>query len=116
MSSFTAVAWLLWLYVIWSVNPLETNFIGFGLFYATLFLAVLALATLLGFFARFVLLKKSLVFQAVAEAFRQSFLFGILIVTSLVLIDYKLFSWLNILSLALFLSFLEFLTLSLREK
>lgn len=116
MSAFTVVAWSLWGYVIWSVDPTETNFIGFGLFYVTLFVAVLALATLLGFFARFVLLKKDLAFQAVKEAFRQSFLFGILIVSSLVLIDYRLFSWLNILCLALFLAFLEFLMLSLKKK
>ena len=112
MTIATLLCWAAWGYILWTVNPEVTNWLGFLLFYVSLFLAVTGTAALLGFVVRFVALKKELAFRSVKEAFRQSFLFAALIVISLMLLSKGLFSWLNLLFLVIGLSILEFFLLS----
>ena len=116
MSMATAICWGIWSFILFSVNPEITNWVGFLLFYVSLFLAVTGTAALLGFIVRFALLKQELEFRLVAEAFRQSFLFAILMVASLLLLSHNLFSWLNLLLLVLGLSVLEYFLISYRRK
>ena len=112
MTIATLVCWAAWGYILWTVNPEVTNWLGFLLFYVSLFLAITGLTALLGFIIRFIALKKELAFRLVKEAFRQSFLFAALIVVSLMLLSKDLFSWLNLLFLVIGLSVLEFFLLS----
>jgi len=112
MSIMTVICWVAWIYILFMVNPEITNWIGFGLFYFTLFLTIIGTAALIGFIIRFIALKQELAFRLVKEAFRQSFLFSILIVASLILLSQDLFTWLNLLFLILGLSILEFFLLS----
>jgi hypothetical protein len=116
MLIFTSVAWGLWVAIVFLVDPEVTNWIGFSLFYFSLFLSLLGTASLLGFFVRFIALKKELVFRLVKDAFRQSFLFSILIIASLILLSTDLFSWLNVFLLIFGLSILEFVLLSYENK
>lgn len=113
MGSSTAVCWALWLAIVTSVDPQITNWIGFALFYSSLFLALLGTSALAGFLVRFILMKRSLAFKLVKEAFRQSFFFSFLIIASLYLLSKGLFSWMNVLLLVAGLSILEFFLLSL---
>jgi len=108
----TAVCWTTWFFVLFTINPLITNWIGLLMFYSSIFLALVGTAALAGFVVRFVALKQELAWRLVKEAFRQSFLFSILIVVSLVLLSKGLFSWLNLLFLVLGLSILEFFLIS----
>ncbi|MCD4761414.1 hypothetical protein K8R32_00455 [bacterium] len=108
----TVICWLIWIYVFFTVNPEITNWIGFILFYSSLFVAILGTAALTGFMIRFVILRRRLAWQLVKEAFRQSFLFSSLIIISLLLLSRGLFSWLNLIFLIIGLSVLEFFLLS----
>ena len=112
MSITTAVCWVVWTYVLWMINPALTNWIGFVLFYSSLFLALIGTGAIIGFAVRFIALKKELAFRLVKESFRQSFLFALLIIISLILLSYSLFTWLNLILLIFGLSVLEFFMLS----
>lgn len=112
MSLMTMICWLAWGYVLLTVDPWTTNWIGFSLFYIALYLAVVGTAAIIGFLLRFIVLKQELAFNLVKEAFRQSFLFSTLIVVSLVLLSQNVFTWLNVFFLVIGLSILEFFLLS----
>ncbi|NCD00610.1 hypothetical protein EOL94_00725 [bacterium] len=107
MVFLTLVCWFSFVFVIKTINPDITNFLGFVLFYATLFLASSGTAAILGFLVRFLALKQKLVFSAVHIAFRQAFLFGVLIVVCLMLLSNGLFNWLNLSLVILVLLLLE---------
>ncbi|MDD4333517.1 MAG: hypothetical protein PHT51_05425 [Patescibacteria group bacterium] len=104
----TLVCWGAFCFVIFSINPDTTNWVGFLLFYISLFLAVSGTAAILGFVVRFIALKRELAAQAVREAFRQSFLFSVLSVAILLMLAHNLFSWLNLFLLVVGLSVLEY--------
>ena len=112
MSVMTIFCWLVFGYVIWSVNPETTNRIGFVLFYLSLFLALSGAAALIGFFIRFILLRHDLIINSVKIAFRQSFLFSGFIVAVLWLLARGLLTIINLLVLIIGLSVLEFFLLS----
>jgi len=112
MLGVTVLSWLMFGYVLWTVNPEETNSVGFTLFYSTLFMASLSTTALVGFLIRFIALRQELAFRLVKEAFRQSFLFALLISVSLYLLSRDLFTWLNLFFLVIGLSLLEFFLLS----
>ena len=78
------------------VDPETTNWLGFLLFYAVLFMALSGSIFLLGFILRFVALRKELAFNLVRNAFRQAFLLALFIIFLLILKSQGLFTWLNI--------------------
>jgi len=112
MTVMTIICWSLFGFIVMSINPFITNWIGFSLFYLTLFLSLVGTAAIAGFVVRFKMLKKEMAFRSVKEAFRQSFLFAILVVVSFVLLSQDLFTWLNIVFLIIALTVLEFFWLS----
>ena len=112
MAVMTFVCWAAWTYILFLVNPDITNWIGFTLFYVSLFLCLVGTAAIIGFIVRFVALKQALAWRLVKEAFRQSFLFASLIIISCILLSKGLFSWLNLGLLIVGLSVLEFFMLS----
>lgn len=95
----TAVCWTIFLFVASVVNPELTNWLGFFLFYLSLFMAISGTASLVGFLIRFVALRHELAFYAVKVAYRQSFLFSLFIIAILILLSQSLFTWLNLLML-----------------
>lgn len=115
MSITTILCWFAFIFVLWSVNPGITNWIGFLLFYLSLFLSLVGTGALIGFVVRFVGLKHELAFRSVGDAFRQSFLFSFLITAVLFLLSKNLFSWLNLVLLIIGLSVLEFFLISYRK-
>lgn len=112
MSITTGFCWLVFGYVIWTINPELTNSAGFWLFYLSLFLALSGTAAIVGFLIRFVLLRHELISNTVKVAFRQSFLFSGFIIISLFLLARDLLTALNLLILIVGLSMLEFFLLS----
>jgi len=111
MGVLTLICWLAWLFVVLTIDPLVTNWIGFCIFYTSLALSVVGTAALVGFVVRFVILKHHLAYNAVKEAFRQSFLFAALIVSGLILQANDLLSWLNLFFLIAALSVMEYFML-----
>ena len=108
MTITTVLCWSGWIFVLFIINPEVTNWIGFCLFYASLFLTLVGTAALAGFLVRFIVLRQELAWRLVKEAFRQSFLFAILIIVSLLLLSQDIFTWLNLFFLVAGLSVLEF--------
>jgi hypothetical protein len=108
----TLICWLAFSFVLWTVNPEATNWLGFLLFYSSLFLSIVGTSAIIGFIIRFVGLKHELAFRSVRDAFRQSFLLAFLIVAILFLLSKNLFSWLNVFFLIVGLSVLEFFLIS----
>jgi len=111
----TGICWAAWVIVAQSINPETTNWVGFLLFYVSLFLAVVGSSALVGFCMRFVLLRKEMVFRQVAIAFRQSFLFAVIIVGSLILQSFRMLTWYNAFFLVIALSVLEFFLISYKR-
>lgn len=111
----TIICWSAFVYVVNTINPEITNFLGFLFFYSSLFLAVSGTASVLGFVLRFWLLKQKLAFYSVKTAFRQSFLFGLLIILALILLANNLFTWINIVFLVIILFFIEFFFISYKK-
>jgi len=111
MSVLTVVCWGIFLFVANLVDPTATNWLGYTLFYLSIFLALSGTTALFGFIIRFVALKKELAFNLVKVAFRQSFLFSLFIVFLLILKSQHLFNWINLLLLVIIFAILElFLT------
>ena len=92
----TAVCWTVFLFVSSVINPESTSWLGFLLFYLSLFMSVSGTASLIGFLIRFVALKHELAFYAVRIAYRQSFMFALFIIAILILLSQSLFTWLNL--------------------
>lgn len=109
------IAWMAWIFVINTIDPFLTNWIGFSLFYGSLFLALLGTASILGFIVRFVALRQKLAFKVVNDAFRQSFFLSFFLLAILFLLSKDLFSWLNLIFLISGLSVLEFFLISVRK-
>ena len=112
MSAMTALCAVMFGYILFTVNPETTNSIGFFLFYLSLFLLIIGVATIIGFVIRFIIFRHDLVINTVKIAFRQSFFFASFIVISLFLLSRNLLSWLNLAILIIGLSVLEFFLLS----
>jgi len=108
----TLVCWGVFVGVIFNIDPNTTNWPGFVMFYASLFMALIGTSAIAGFLVRFALFRQELVFRAVSEAFRQSFLFAILILSSLFLLSRHLFTWMNISFLVIGLALLELFLIS----
>ena len=86
MITLTTICWGIFLFVARMIDPGATNWLGFLLFYVSLFIALSGLTTIIGFLIRFVALKKELAFNLVKIAFRQSFLFSLFFVCLLLLL------------------------------
>lgn len=115
MSVATAFCWVAWVLAFLTVDPQTTNQIGFGLFYSSLSLALIGTGALIGFVIRFIFLRHDLVLRQVLDAFRQSFLFSLLLIVSLILLSHKLFSWVNLFFLMAGLTMLEYFLVSYRR-
>lgn len=111
MTAMTALCWVAFGYIVWTVDPETTNGTGFFLFYLSLFLALAGAAALAGFLIRFVFLRHQLLSHSVIAAFRQSFMFSGFLIALLILLSRSLLSWLNAGLLIVGLSALEFFLL-----
>lgn len=115
MSVLTALCWGIFIFVAGMIDPFSTNWLGFLLFYFSLFIALSGLSALVGFFVRFVVLKKELAFNLVKLSFRQSFLFSLFIIFALFLQSKNLLGWINLILIILAFSVLEMFLISRRK-
>ncbi|MBU0619992.1 MAG: hypothetical protein V1768_00655 [Patescibacteria group bacterium] len=108
MIATTIICWSVFVFIVLTINPEITNWIGFLLFYLSLFLSASGSVAIIGFIIRFIALKHELIFYSVKTAFRQSFLISFLIIVILFLLSHNLFTWTNLFLLIFGLSILEF--------
>lgn len=116
MFLITVFCWGVFVFIVNLINPESTNFIGFILFYLSLFLSLIGSSAIIGFFLRFVVLRRQLVFYAVKTAFRQSFLFSLFLVSLLFLFSQALVTWFNLVLLLIIFTILEIIFSSFSSK
>lgn len=116
MTLATAFCWGVFIFIVNLIDPETTNLIGFILFYLSLFLSLIGTTAIIGFFFRFVVLRRELVFYAVKIAFRQSFLFSFFLITLLFLFSQNLNTWFNLILLLIIFTILEIIFSSFSDK
>lgn len=104
----TALAWGTVALIVTMVDPASTQVVVFGVFYASLFMALTGTFSIMGFASRVVVLRKyDLIARQVAISFRQAVMLALLIVVALFLQGRSLLTWWNALLLVALLTVLE---------
>lgn len=117
LMSVTAVfCWLIWIFVLYSIDPTETGILGFVFFYLSLFLALAGTLSVLGLLLRMKFGKEEMIFKTVTISFRQATLFGLLVIGGLFLRSHGILAWWNVGLLVLALTVLEFFFISYKKK
>lgn len=112
MAGLTLLSWGIFIFLMNSIDPKVTNWVGFVFFYFSLFLALSGTLALIGFIIRKKTMKEALDFHIVNTSFRQAFLFSVLITATLFMLGEHLFSWINIIILIIILSITEYLLIN----
>ena len=117
MSLGTAVALSAWCVVVIAINPLTSGALALVAFYATLFLGLVGLFTILGTTVRASRSTADDVSPIVTRSLRQALFLTVLVIGSLYLMTQGLFSTLTLFIAVAALGFLEFFFLvSQREE
>lgn len=117
MSLGTAVALSAWCVVVIAINPLTSGALALVAFYATLFLGLVGLFTILGTTVRASRSASDDVSPIVTRSLRQALFLTVLVIGSLYLMTQGLFSTLTLFIAVAALGFLEFFFLvSQREE
>ena len=114
MGMMTAVAWIAWGVVLFSIDPTKAGSLGFFLFYLTLVISLIGTLTLVGTGARFVLQKDELLSRLVVRSFRHSILLSFLLVASIILLSWQLFTWWLMFLFIMVLALVELIFISLK--
>jgi hypothetical protein len=116
MSIATLICWSVFVFIINTINPFTTNYLGFILFYLALFFALSGTILLIGFFLRFIIFRQKLAFYLVKVAFRQSFLLALFLCVLLFFFSQALVNWLNLVLLLTVFIILEVFFASFKIK
>lgn len=111
----TVLCWGGFLMVLFFINPQSAGSLGFVMFYASLFFALLGSLALLSYLFRVAFNRIYTKQEKVQVSFRQAVFFSVVITGSLFLQANNLMTWLNSILLVLLVTFLEFLILSLKK-
>lgn len=112
MTLATLVAWSAWVVVLHAIDPTQSGWLGFLLFYFTFSIALFGSLALLGIAVRFWLKQSALSVRITIKAFRQSLLFTALFVVSLLLFSQGWFRWWMMLLVLLIVGFIELVFVS----
>lgn len=116
VSGATILFWIIWISIVSQINPYETDFFGFALFYLTLLFSLLGTFFLASFAFRKAFNKFSLEYSIVGTSFRQSFFFALLVDSLLILQGVRMLNILNTLLLIAAIVVLEFFLLSYKKR
>jgi hypothetical protein len=108
--------WVIWVSVLYLIDPTQAGFLGFTFFYLSLFLSVVGTMSVMGLILRMKFGKEELVFKTVTTSFRQATLLGLLVIGGLILKSQRILTWWNILFLVLALIVIEFFFISYAKK
>jgi len=112
----TIIFWIIWLLVVIKINPLETDFLGFSLFYLTLLFSLLGTFFIASFAFRKAFNKFTMEFDIVSTSFRQAFFLALLVVSLLFFQGLKMLNLVNTLFLIAAVVVLEFFFLSYKKR
>ncbi|PIZ58608.1 hypothetical protein COY23_00330 [bacterium (Candidatus Torokbacteria) CG_4_10_14_0_2_um_filter_35_8] len=88
----TVLCAVAFIFVIFNINPEETNSLGFILFYTSLALTLVGSFTILGFILRRIVSKNEIIFAHVGVSLRQGVLLSICVIGILLLQSSRLLS------------------------
>lgn len=108
MTIATVVCWGGWALVLNFVNPYEAGPVGLIFFYLSLFLGLLGVFSIIGFVIRYLVKRNEFAYAQVKIAFRQGFMFSLLLIISLALLAKNLLVWWNLLLLVILLGGIEY--------
>ncbi|HLC64296.1 MAG TPA: hypothetical protein VJK25_03060 [Patescibacteria group bacterium] len=115
MIACTLLCWAGWLLVLFFINPDTTSFMGFLMFYLSLFFTLIGSLALLSYLLRLVFNRIYTRVEKIQISFRQAIFFAIVIIGSLFLQSNRLLNWLNTILLVALVTFIEFLIISLKK-
>ena len=107
MTFSTLAAWSAWVVVLNAIDPTESGWLGFLLFYSTFTIAFFGSLSLLGIAVRFWAKQETLPVRITLKAFRQALLLTTLFVVSLLLFSQGWFRWWTMLLVLLIVGFIE---------
>ena len=112
----TGLCWLAWFFVLFLMNPATDGVLALVLFYASLSLSLIGTFSILGCIFRWVVLRKNEIpHRGMNIASRQSVLFTVLIIASLILQSKDYLTWWILLILVFVLSFVELFFVSYKR-
>jgi Ca2+/Na+ antiporter len=92
----TILCFVGWGMVVVNIDPEEAGILGFFLFYTTLFLGIVGLTSTIGLGIRkLIFADDDIVFRHSKRTFRQSLIFAILAITTLILLQLGILRWWN---------------------
>lgn len=106
------ISWVIWLMILFWVNPEAAGVPGYVLFFLSLFLAIASTMALVGYGVRRFVASQELPAYSVRYSLRQGLLLAILIDISLVLQRGRLLRWWLVLILIVLCVSIEFIFLS----
>lgn len=116
MSIATIVAWLGWLFVIFTIDPHEAGALSLVLFYLTLFVAMIGTLSVIGVAYRTRSAHRDhLLIREVKISFRHAIILSIAATTSLILAAQGLLTWWNFIALFVAVGVVEYLFLLMQE-
>jgi len=115
MSIATTAAWIAWVVVLHGVDPTRSGFLGFVLFYTTLYMALFGSISVLSLIIRIWRSSGEVLSRVVMRSFRQGVLLSILVIGSLILFSQGWFRWWTMLLVVIIVSFVELAFISSRK-
>lgn len=108
MTVATILSWGGWALSLVFMNPVDGGWIALLFFYSSIFLGFLGIFSILGFILRFLIKRNEFAYNQVKRAFRQGFMFALLMVITLALQGFGLLVWWNLVLLIILLAGIEF--------
>jgi hypothetical protein len=93
----TVFCWIAWFLVLFMIDPGEAGFLAFLFFYLSFALALIGTFSIVGLMWRWRFSKDEMAYKHVRIASRQSILFALVMVTTLILQSQHLLTWWNLL-------------------
>lgn len=112
MALATTAAWIGWVFVLHSVDPIHSGFVGFLLFYLMIFIAILGTAVFFGTLIRTWFRPVEPVYRHTLRSFRQGIILTCLFLAALFLLSFELLRWWSGLLLIILFSLIELLFVS----
>ncbi|MBI4713687.1 hypothetical protein HY771_00660 [Candidatus Uhrbacteria bacterium] len=107
MTLATVAAWIGWVFVLNTTDPVSTGFIGYALFYFTFSIAFLGTTALFGTVLRLWIHPDGLPYRQTVRALRQSIIFTGLFVSAMFLLSFDLLRWWSSVLIVLLFSLVE---------
>lgn len=112
----TGMSWASWVLVLFGVNPDESGFMGFVMFYLTLTMSLIGTLSVFELLVRKMLERDHLVLtRDVRTSFRHGVLLSLIIIISFILTTQGWFSWWVALAILVVTGCIEFLALVVQE-